>query len=131
LSAQPLPRQAVALAGQLARFATVGASNTLVTFAVYAALTAIGVATPAAGAVGFVAGGVNGYFLNRGWTFAGARRGPSVAGRYTVVQGFGAALDAAGLAALAMPRMLGEALVLPCVTLITFTLSRQWVFARR
>jgi putative flippase GtrA len=119
LSAQPLPRQAVVLAGQLARFATVGASNTLVTFATYAALTAVGVAAPAAGAIGFIAGGVNGYFLNRGWTFAGARRGASVAGRYAAVQGLGAGLDALGLAVLALPHLAGEALVLPCVTLIT------------
>jgi putative flippase GtrA len=115
-----------------ARYVTVGASNTLVTLIAYAALTALGLASaPVAGALAFVAGGVNGYFLNRSWTFAGARRGLAVAGRYATVQGLGAGLDALGLAALALPRLAGEALVLPCVTLVTFVLSRRWVFARR
>jgi putative flippase GtrA len=115
----------------LARYITVGASNTLVTLLAYAALSGFGLAAPAAGALAFVAGGVNGYFLNRSWTFAGARRGLAVAGRYATVQGLGAGLDALGLAALALPRLAGEALVLPAVTLLTFVLSRRWVFARR
>ena len=115
-----------------ARYITVGVSNTLVTLVTYTALTALGLASaPVAGALAFVAGGVNGYFLNGSWTFAGARRGLAVFGRYATVQGLGAGLDALGLAALALPRMTGEALVLPCVTLVTFALSRQWVFARR
>jgi putative flippase GtrA len=131
LSSVTLPRQTVELAGQLARFATVGASNTLVTLASYAILTALGLAAPPVGAVAFVAGGANGYFLNRGWTFGCASRGVGLVARYAAVQGLGAALDALGLAALGLPRMAGEAVVLPCVTLMTFALSRQWVFARR
>lgn len=114
-----------------ARYVTVGASNTLVTLLAFATLTGLGIAPPPAGALAFVAGGVNGYFLNRSWTFAGARRGLAVAGRYATVQGLGAGLDALGLAALALPRLAGEALILPCVTLVTFALSRRWVFARR
>lgn len=117
--------------GQLARFATVGVSNTLVTLVSYAALTAAGIAAPGAGALAFVAGGVNGYLLNRSWTFAGARRGLIVGVRYATVQGVGAGLDALGLAALGLPRLAGEAFVLPCVTVVTFALSRRWVFARR
>jgi putative flippase GtrA len=115
----------------LARYVTVGVSNTLVTLFVFIVLTTLGVAAPAAGALAFIGGGVNGYFLNSSWTFAGARRGIAVAGRYATVQGLGAGLDALGLAALALPHLAGEALVVPCVTLVTFVLSRQWVFARR
>jgi putative flippase GtrA len=115
-----------------ARYVTVGVSNTLVTLTTYTALTVLGLASvPVAGALAFVAGGTSGYFLNRSWTFAGARRGLAVAGRYATVQGLGAGLDALGLAALALPRLAGEALVLPGVTLVTFALSRRWVFARR
>ena len=55
---------------QLARFATVGVANTLLAFALYAALVAAGVPYPVAGAAGFAAGAVNGYVLNRRWTFA-------------------------------------------------------------
>jgi putative flippase GtrA len=119
------------LIGQMARFATVGAANTLVTLVTFAALSALGVSAPAAGALAFAAGAANGYRLNRGWTFASARRGIATAARYVTVQGVGAGLDALGLAALHLPRMQAEVLVLPCVTLITFALSRQWVFGRR
>lgn len=119
------------LAGQLARFATVGAANTLVTLVTFAVLSALGASAPAAGALAFAAGAANGYRLNRGWTFASARRGIQTAARYVTVQGLGAGLDALGLAALHLPRMQGEVLVLPCVTLVTFALSRQWVFGRR
>jgi putative flippase GtrA len=115
-----------------ARYVTVGASNTLVTLVSYTALVELGLASPpVAGAFAFLAGGINGYFLNRSWTFAGARRGLAVVGRYATVQGLGAGLDALGLAALALPRLAGEALILPCVTLVTFALCRRWVFARR
>jgi putative flippase GtrA len=119
------------LVGQMARFATVGAANTLVTLVTFAVLSALGVSAPGAGALAFAAGAANGYRLNRGWTFASARRGIATAARYVTVQGVGAGLDALGLAALHLPRMQGEILVLPCVTLITFALSRQWVFGRR
>jgi putative flippase GtrA len=121
----------VVLVGQLARFATVGATNTLVTLAVYALLGVLGLAAPAAGALAFAAGGANGYFLNRAWTFSSPLRGPGVAGRYVAVQGLGAGLDALGLAAVGLPRLEAEVVVLPVVTLFTFVLSRQWVFARR
>jgi putative flippase GtrA len=131
LTTLPRSRPAVELAGQLARFATVGATNTLVTLVVYALLSALGLAAPPAGALAFAAGGANGYFLNRGWTFASSRRGIGVVGRYAVVQGLGAGLDAVALAAVALPRLEAEVVVLPVVTLITFALSRQWVFGRR
>jgi putative flippase GtrA len=119
---------------QLVRFGLVGVTNTAVTLGVYAALTAVGLFAPAAGAVAFAAGAANGYRLNRAWTFRSARRGTGIAARYVAVQALGAGLDAAGVAAAVgiaqLPRMAGEAAILPAVTLVTFALCRQWVFAR-
>ena len=87
-----------------------------------------------AGAVGWGVGAVNGYLLNRAWTFRGAARGAVPAARYVVVQLMGSALNAA-LVAIAvghehLPRVAGELAVLPPVTLLTFVLCRGWVFAR-
>jgi putative flippase GtrA len=119
---------------QLLRFGVVGVTNTAVTLASYAALAAVGLPAPAAGALAFAAGAANGYRLNRTWTFRSARRGTGIAMRYVAVQGLGAGLDAAGVAAAVgiaqLPRLAGEAAILPAVTLVTFVLCRQWVFAR-
>ena len=87
-----------------------------------------------AGAVGWGVGAVNGYLLNRAWTFRGAARGAVPAARYVVVQLMGSALNAA-LVAIAvghehLPRVAGELAVLPPVTILTFVLCRGWVFAR-
>ena len=50
---------------------------------------------PLAGAVGWGVGAVNGYLLNRAWTFRGAARGAVPAARYVAVQLLGSALNAA------------------------------------
>jgi putative flippase GtrA len=116
---------------QLARFGVVGLVNTALTFVVYGALVAAGAPAPAAGAVGFGAGAVNGFLLNRGWTFRAGAAGWEAASRYVVVALLGAGLDAAGVAALqdgGAARLAAEALVLPPVSVVTFALCRGWVF---
>jgi putative flippase GtrA len=119
---------------QLVRFGLVGATNTALTLATYSVMLALGSPVALAGAVGWGVGGVNGYLLNRAWTFRGAARGAVPAARYVVVQLMGSALNAA-LAAIAvgeehLPRVAGELAVLPPVTILTFVLCRGWVFAR-
>jgi putative flippase GtrA len=120
------------LTGQLLRFGVVGASNTAITLIAFGLLVDLGVPPAVAGAVSFALGAANGYRLNRGWTFASRERGARTAARYVAVQGFGAALDAAGIAAVShaanLTRLEDEALVLPVVTLLTFALAREWVF---
>lgn len=54
---------------QFMKFAVVGASGALVSFAVYHALLHFKVDLPLAFAVGFIMGGVNNYWWNRLWTF--------------------------------------------------------------
>jgi putative flippase GtrA len=109
---------------QLVRFGLVGATNTALTLATYAVVLGLEAPVALAGAVGWGVGAVNGYLLNRAWTFRG----------YVAVQVMGSALNAA-LVAIAvghehLPRLAGELVVLPPVTLLTFVLCRGWVFAR-
>jgi putative flippase GtrA len=119
---------------QLARYGLVGATNTALTLAAYAGLVALGAPAPLAAAVGWSVGAINGYVLNRGWTFGSALRGVRPAARYTAVALLGAALDASSVAVLVghegLPRLTGEIAILPVVTALTFVLCRWWVFAR-
>jgi putative flippase GtrA len=120
---------------RLVRFGLVGVSNLLLSVAVYAVLTRAGLGAAAASALAFGAGAANGYHLNRRWTFRGTDGGPRIVARYVAVQALGAALSAAGVALaitdLDFQHMAAEVLVLPWVTLLTYTLSRRLVFARR
>ena len=110
------------------RYGTVGVANTALTFLAFALLTRAGMPASAASALGFGAGAVNGYLLNRAWTF----RARGSLGRYVAVQAVGAVTSAAavGVVATAVPRLAAEVLVIPAVTLLTFALVRRHVFTR-
>ena len=130
----PLARLAATpLTGQLARFAVVGATNTALTWCVFAMATAAGLWYPAAAAVAFAAGAVNGYTLNRVWTFQAGAFHPRSLGRYVLVQLVGMGLnvllvigfvEAAGL-----HRLTAQLFAVPLVSALTFVLSRAWAFA--
>jgi putative flippase GtrA len=118
---------------QLVRFGLVGFTNTALTLATYAVLS--GHAPVAlAGAAGWAVGAVNGFILNRAWTFRGAARGALPAARYAVValagSGLNAALVSIAVSEQHLPRFAGELAVLPPVTLLSFLLCRGWVFAQ-
>ncbi len=127
------PRQASALAAQFTRFASVGVTNTLLSFLVYSLLVAVLVPYPLAGAIGFAAGAVNGYVLNRRWTFACDDSGRARI-RYLTVQlgGLGATSSLLWLVVElgGLDRLAGYALTIPLVTLATFAANRGWTFAR-
>jgi putative flippase GtrA len=118
---------------QLVRFGLVGATNTALTLAVYSALVALETPVALAGAVGWGVGAVNGFVLNRAWTFRGSARGALPAARYAVVALAGSALNAALVSVAVsedhLPHIAGELAVLPPVTLLSFLLCRGWVFA--
>jgi putative flippase GtrA len=123
-----------ALFFQFGKFVAVGTSNTAVSLLTYAGLLRIGVVYPVAGGIAFLAGAVNGYVLNRRWTFAApdtwrARR------RYVLVQIAGLGATTALLWTLVSPAGLGRitayALIIPTVTLATFTANRGWTFRSR
>ena len=133
MSATVIPRPRVpAVVLQLVRFGLVGATNTALTLAAYAVLAALHTPVPVAGAVGWGVGAVNGFVLNRAWTFRCAARGAVPAARYAAVALAGSGLNAA-LVGIAvgqqhLPHIAGELAVLPPVTLFTFVLCRVWVF---
>ena len=119
------------LARQFGKFLVVGASNTVLSFVVYATIVALGVPYVAAGAAGFAAGAVNGYVLNRRWTF---RRVDSTGARvrYLAVQAAGLASTSALLWLLAAPERLGSlggyVVTVPVVTVAMFVANRNWTF---
>ena len=120
---------------QWLRFAAVGASNTLLSWCLYAGLVRVGVPYLSASGLAFAAGALNSYALNRRWTFRSrARPGPEAL-RFGVVQGVGLGLDVCLLAALVdgarIPHLLAQALVFPVASAATFLLSRHWAFAGR
>jgi putative flippase GtrA len=118
---------------QLVRFGLVGATNTAIALAAYAALCAVGTPAAVAALAGWALGALNGYRLNRGWTFHSAVRGTRPAARYVVVQGVAAGVNALAVALVVghehMARMAGQVAILPVVTLATFLICRRWVFA--
>jgi putative flippase GtrA len=69
--------------------------------------------------------------LNRSWTFR-AHGGPATLARYVAVQALGALFSAGGVTLastdLSLRRLAAECLVVPLVTLMTYTLSRRIVF---
>jgi putative flippase GtrA len=118
---------------QLVRFGLVGSTNTALTLATYAVLAGLHAPVALAGAAGWAVGAVNGFVLNRAWTFRGAARGALPAARYAVVALAGSVVNAA-LVSIAvsdqhMARFAGELAVLPPVTVLSFLLCRGWVFA--
>jgi putative flippase GtrA len=118
---------------QFVKFGIVGVSNTLLTFAVYTILLKVfGVWYLAASAVGFIVGAVNGFLLNRRWTFADHVGDSLTPVRWGIVQGCGLALDEVLLFVLVhqagTDKLLAQALATVAVTVSTFFANRAWTF---
>src|SRR5271169_6471720 len=92
----PAGRPGTPVIVQFVKFGIVGVSNTLITFAVYTLLLKVfGVWYLGASAIGFLAGAVNGFLLNRRWTFRGNVGDALTPVRWVVVQGCGLVLNEA------------------------------------
>ena len=118
---------------QFVKFGIVGVSNTLITFVVYTVLLkGFGVWYLAASAIGFVAGAINGFLLNRRWTFRGHVGDAFTPVRWFIVQGCGLALNEALLfvyvEALGIEKLVSQALSIVVVTVLTFLANRAWTF---
>jgi putative flippase GtrA len=117
---------------QLGQFSLVGVSNTAISFVVFAALRWASSPAPAAAAVGFIAGALNGYWWNGRWTFAGGGRRRSLV-RYGAVQGAGAGMSALLVAAgtsVGLAPFLAFVASMVVVTSTTFVANRSWAFAK-
>jgi putative flippase GtrA len=118
---------------QFVKFGIVGVSNTLLTFAVYTLLLKVfGVWYLAASAIGFTIGAINGFLLNRRWTFRGHVGDALTPVRWGVVQSCGLGLNE-GLLYLfvddaKLDKLLGQACATVIVTVVTFLANRAWTF---
>jgi putative flippase GtrA len=117
--------------GQFARFLVVGLSNTLLSFVAYRVLLAISTPYVLAAFLGFAVGALNGYILNRRWTFA-ARDTTRARVLYVAVQAVGAVStsllvllfhEGAGFGKVA-----AYVAAIPPVTVCMFFANRAWTF---
>jgi putative flippase GtrA len=129
----PLERVNAPMLVQFVKFGVVGVSNTLLAFTIYTVLLKVfGVWYLAASAIGFVLGAVNGFLLNRRWTFAGHVGDALTPVRWGIVQGCGLGLNL-GLLYLfvddaGIEKLLSQALATVIVTVVTFLVNRAWTF---
>jgi putative flippase GtrA len=118
---------------QFVKFGIVGVSNTLLAFAVYTLLLkGFGVWYLAASAIGFGVGAVNGFLLNRRWTFREHVGDAFTPVRWTIVQGCGLLLNL-GLvylfvAGAGLDELIGQACATAIVVVLTFIANRAWTF---
>ena len=119
---------------QFARFLVVGLSNTAVSFVAYRLLLAVSTPYVIGAALGFAVGAVNGYILNRRWTFA-ATDSTRARVLYVLVQVVGAA--STSLLVLFFVQVVGIGKVvaylaaIPPVTVCMFLANRLWTFAEK
>src|SRR5258708_6100530 len=129
----PLARLSAPMLVQFVKFGIVGVSNTLLAFAIYGVwLRVLGGWFRGAWALGFVVGAVNGFLLNRRWTFAGHVGDSLTPVRWGIVQGCGLALNEGLLFVFVdgadVEKLLGQAFATGIVTVITFLVNRAWTF---
>jgi putative flippase GtrA len=119
---------------QLGRFLLVGVTNTAISFVGYRLLLALRVPYPVAASIAFAVGALNGYVLNRRWTFAAqdTRRSRIL---YLLVQVAGAGstsllvwlfVHLGGIG-----RVEAYLAAAPPVTLGMFVANRLWTFSER
>ncbi len=118
---------------QFLKFGIVGVSNTLITFAVYTLLLKVfGVWYLAASAIGFIVGAVNGFLLNRRWTFAGHVGDAYTPLRWAIVQSGGLGINLGLLYVFVhdanIDKLVSQALATVVVTVSTFFVNRAWTF---
>jgi putative flippase GtrA len=121
---------------QFVKFGIVGISNTLLTLAVYTLLLKVfGVWYLAASAIGFIAGTINSFLLNRRWTFRGHVGDALTPVRWTVVQCTGLGINEGLLYlfvdAAHIDKLLAQVVATAVVTVTTFAGNRAWTFRTR
>ncbi|TMK42211.1 MAG: GtrA family protein [Actinobacteria bacterium] len=123
------------VAVQFIKYGLVGALNTGLTIGLYALLLAAGVWYVLAYVLAYAVGIVNGYLMNRAWTFVAERTHFATAVRYFAVQGGGLALST-GVVYLAvdvggLSKILGQIVAIAAAVITTFFANRWWTFAAR
>jgi putative flippase GtrA len=129
----PLERLNAPVLVQFVKFGIVGVSNTVLAFGIYTVLLKVfGVWYLGASAIGFVVGAVNGFLLNRRWTFRGHVGDALTPVRWGIVQGCGLGLNEALLFLFAngagIDKLISQAFATVIVTVVTFLVNRAWTF---
>jgi putative flippase GtrA len=119
---------------QFVKYGIVGASNTILTFVIYTLAVELGVQYLVALIVGYLAGSLNSYILNRRWTFeAGHLAHGTVGSRFAVVQAVAIGANLALLYLfvhhLGIHKIAAQAILTVPVLAITFFINRAWSFA--
>ena len=118
---------------QFVKFGIVGVSNTVLTLVVYTLLLKVfGVWYLAASGIGFVVGAVNGFLLNRRWTFSDHVGDALTPVRWGVVQTCGLGVDEGLLYLFVhdahLDKLLAQVCATAVVTVTTFFVNRAWTF---
>ncbi len=121
------------LIGQFMKFGIVGVSNTVLAFVIYTVLFKIfDVNYLVASAIGFAVGAINGFLLNRAWTFQGHEGDAFTPVRWAIVQTCGLGLDELllylGVHALGIDKLAAQAFAIVIVVVLTFFANRTWTF---
>jgi putative flippase GtrA len=118
---------------QFLKFGLVGVSNTLIAFAVYTILLkGFDVWYILASGIGFVVGAVNGFLLNRRWTFREHVGDALTPVRWAIVQSCGLACNLALVYVFVhdagMDKLIGQIPATAIVVVLTFLANRAWTF---
>jgi putative flippase GtrA len=118
---------------QFVKFGIVGVSNTLLTLVTYTVLLKVfGVWYLAASGIGFVLGAINGFLLNRRWTFRDHVGDALTPVRWGVVQTVGLGVDELLLYVLVhdahLDKLIAQVCATAVVTVSTFFVNRAWTF---
>jgi putative flippase GtrA len=125
-----VPRFGTRHATRFMRFALVGCCNTLLSVAIYASLLQLASPYLLAASVSFAVGSINGYVMNRRWTFR-AQDSHRSRLRYAVV--LLAGLGANGvlvwlLVQAGVGQIVAYAVALPPVIVAMYATNRSWTF---
>lgn len=115
---------------QIASYAIVGVSNTIITLVVIAALTWLNISPLVANVLGFSAGLLNSYLLNKKFTFRRARKAAPVLEFFSAF-GISYGTNVAVLMALIgteLPLILCQILAMAAYNICFFLLMKIWVF---
>ena len=119
---------------QFVKYGLVGASNTIVQFVVYSVGVTIGIDYLLSLVIGYLAGALNSYILNRHWTFRAGHIAHTTAGsRFALVTGGAIAVNLALLYLfvhhLGIAKIPAQAILVIPVLAVTFPINRWWSFA--
>ncbi len=118
---------------QFVKFGIVGVSNTLLTLIVYTVLLKVfGVWYLGASGIGFIVGAINGFLLNRRWTFRDHVGDALTPVRWGIVQTCGLGVDEGLLYLFVhdahLDKLIAQVCATAVVTVSTFFINRAWTF---